>query len=346
MLSVRNIYKMYEGKPLLQGISFDLEDGETICLLGRSGSGKSTLLRIIAGIELPDDGQILWNGQDLINVPIHKRNFGLMFQDFALFPHMSVYENVAFGLRMAEISAEAISNSVKKELKKVQMSEFSARRVTELSGGEQQRVALARALAPHPRLLMLDEPLGALDKTLKAQLLHDIRLLLLETEIPAIYVTHDQEEAFSIADRLLLLRDGIIVQSGFPKQVYQNPKDGWVANFLGLNNLFTGTVESIDPLMVNTSIGSFLVENRLDSLLHAGDLVDILIRPDAVGNQMVGMNVVEGIIKSCVFVGPGYHIELKVHSYILELDVDEEFLPGNQYKLKLDPKSISIFTKS
>ncbi len=346
MLSVSNIYKMYEGKPLLKGISFNVADGETVCLLGRSGSGKSTLLRIIAGIEQPDEGQILWDGENLANIPIHKRNFGLMFQDFALFPHMSVYNNVAFGLNISGLPDDIIRETVGRELDKVQMAEFSNRHVTDLSGGEQQRVALARALAPKPRLLMLDEPLGALDKTLKAQLLHDIRTLLKETEIPAIYVTHDQEEAFSIADRLLLLRDGKIVQSGFPREVYQNPKDVWVAKFLGLNNMIKGNVVSRDPFVVNTILGLLLVENSINSQLHSGELVDILIRPDAIKKPSVGKNLIEGIVHSCVFVGPGYHIELAIKSIILDLDVDKDYLPGNEEKFNLNPESISVFVNS
>ena len=170
MLEIRDIWKSYEGQPLLNGVSFSLEAGETVCLLGRSGSGKSTLLRIIAGLETAERGQVLWQGQDLSAVPVHLRQFGLMFQDYALFPHRDVAENVGFGLRMQGLSKAEISLRVAEALEQVNLAAFAKRRVTDLSGGEQQRVALARALAPRPRLLMLDEPLGALDRALREQL--------------------------------------------------------------------------------------------------------------------------------------------------------------------------------
>jgi len=213
MLTVKNLVKDYEGKPLLRGISFDVKQGETICLLGRSGSGKSTILRIIAGIEKPEAGDVFWNQQNLENIPVHKRNFGFMFQDYALFPHKNIYENVAFGLRMQKLNSKEIHDRVLKNLEKVKLTDLMNRQVADLSGGEQQRVALARALAPEPRLLMLDEPLGALDRTLKEQLMVELRNVLHETNIPAIYVTHDQEEAFTIGDRLILLNEGKITIS-------------------------------------------------------------------------------------------------------------------------------------
>jgi len=211
MLEVKDIYKTYEGKPLLQGISFRLERGETICLLGSSGSGKSTLLRIIAGLETPESGSVIWDGQDLRDVPPYQRQFGLMFQDYALFPHRTVEQNVAFGLRMQDLLAQEVETRTKEALETINMQGFAKRQVTDLSGGEQQRVALARAMAPGPLLLMLDEPLGALDRSLREQLGQELRRVLHESEIPTIYVTHDQEEAFAIADRLLILHDGKIV---------------------------------------------------------------------------------------------------------------------------------------
>src|SRR5512147_1293270 len=237
MLELDNIWKSYEGHPLLRGISFTVAAGETVCLLGASGSGKSTLLRIIAGLEGAESGRILWNGQDQKQIPVHQRQFGLMFQDYALFPHRTVAENVAFGLRMQGLPAQEITVRVREALERVNLAGFARRRVTDLSGGEQQRVALARALAPRPRLLMLDEPLGALDRALKEQVEEELRRILHVTDMPAIYVTHDQEEAFAIADRLILLNQGRVVQSGSPAEVYEHPASPWVARFLGLSNL-------------------------------------------------------------------------------------------------------------
>ena len=242
MLEVHHIHKNYEGRPLLNDISFKLEDGETICLLGASGSGKSTLLRIISGLETPDSGYVSFDGVDLTTVPPHLRDFGLVFQDYALFPHLNVYNNVAFGLKMRRLPQVEINQRVVNALETVNLVGFEKRRVTELSGGEQQRVALARALATRPRLLMFDEPLGALDRTLREDLLNEIRMILHHTSIPAIYVTHDQEEAFAIADRVLILHDGHIVCEGTPMDVWSNPGSVFVAGFLGLGNILEGKV--------------------------------------------------------------------------------------------------------
>ncbi len=342
MLTVENIQKMYEGKPLLRGIDFELQQGETICLLGRSGSGKSTLLRIIVGIETPEAGRILWNGIDLVNVPIHERNFGLMFQDYALFPHKNVFENVAFGLRMMNVPDDEVVRRVEVELKKVGMLNFSSRRVTDLSGGEQQRVALARALAPKPRLLLLDEPLGALDKTLRGQLLQDIHTLLLETDIPAIYVTHDQEEAFRIADRILILRDGEIVQGGAPQSIYQEPKDAWVAKFLGLNNILRAQVIRLDPLTVQTAIGELFVENRKRRQYHIDQAVDLLIRPDALSLNRQEKNQASGQVKDVFFLGEGYRVIIAFNSIAMEFDLTQELKIGDIVQGSLEVDSVSI----
>jgi len=283
MLEIINITKDYEHTPLLRGISFDVASGETICLLGPSGSGKSTLLRIIAGLEEPQAGEIRWAGQDLADVPPHGRSFGLMFQDYALFPHLSVGENVAFGLKMQGVSSAEVHRRAAELLSQVNLSSFERRRVTDLSGGEQQRVALARALAPRPRLLMLDEPLGALDRTLRDQLLSELRRILHVTGIPAIYVTHDQDEAFAIAARLLLLHNGEIIQRGSPADVYARPASAWVARFLGLGNVIGGKVKMKDEsgkMKVGTVVGEFdlLCEHRHS----AGDHVSLLLRPTGV----------------------------------------------------------------
>lgn len=234
MLELINIQKSYEQKPLLKNISFKVNAGETICLLGASGSGKSTLLRMIAGLEFPESGSILFNDIDLAPIPPHLRDFGLVFQDYGLFPHLDIFNNVAFGLKMRKISKEKINTRVAEMLEMVNLQGFEKRKVTELSGGEQQRVALARALAIEPRLLMFDEPLGALDRILKEDLLKELRTILDKTKIPAIYVTHDHDEAFTIADRILLLHNGEIIRDGTLDDVLQNPNSDQAARMLGI----------------------------------------------------------------------------------------------------------------
>jgi ABC-type Fe3+/spermidine/putrescine transport system ATPase subunit len=278
-LDLRDIHKSYDNAPLLKGVSFSVASGETVCLLGRSGSGKSTLLRIIAGLELPEGGSVLWDGKDMRGVPVHERGFGLMFQDYALFPHRTVEQNVAFGLRMQNLPDDEISSRTGEMLDLVHMSTFARRTVTDLSGGEQQRIALARALAPRPKLLMLDEPLGALDRTLKQSLLDDLRRIVRAANIPVIYVTHDQEEAFTIADRLIMLNSGQIEQVGSPEEVYRHPTSLWVAGFLGLGNILTADIISRN----DRRISIFGIQIHLPDCVKLPDHMDrvnLLLLPD------------------------------------------------------------------
>ncbi len=347
-LSVRNIHKMYEGKPLLRGISFDVAQGETVCLLGPSGSGKSTLLRIVTGLEEAESGQVYWDGADLASVPVHERQFGLMFQDYALFPHRRVAENVAFGLRMQNLPKVDITQRVNEALERVHMAEFANRRVTDLSGGEQQRVALARALAPHPRLLMLDEPLGALDRALREQLGQFLRELLQETQISAIYVTHDQEEAFAIADRLVLLNDGLVVQDGTPDEVYNHPVSVWAARFFGLSNFLAGRVTGIQPLMVQTVLGSFTP--RAGSRQFAvGDAVSLLIRPNSVtglSGEAGAVNSLSGVVEDSLFRGEGFRVTLRCSDHSLyQFNLASPPKMHQTVILTLDPAHILCLTQ-
>jgi ABC-type Fe3+/spermidine/putrescine transport system ATPase subunit len=313
MLEIKNIEKTYEGKPLLKKVSFTIEEDETVCLLGSSGSGKSTLLRIIAGLEEAEGGQVFWEGEDLADIPAHKRHFGLMFQDYALFPHKNVSENIAFGLKMQNRPANEIDQRVKDALETINMVDFKDRKVTELSGGEQQRVALARALAPEPRLLMLDEPLGALDRTLREQLSRELRRILRDTRVPAIYVTHDQEEAFSIADRLLLLHDGKILQSGKPHEIFQHPKNVWVAKFFGLGNLIEGKVKGRSPLTVETPLGRIEANCNVDPP-QIGEDASLLFRPNqACRDESECGNTFSGEVIDQLFQGDDYHVMLKIN---------------------------------
>jgi ABC-type Fe3+/spermidine/putrescine transport system ATPase subunit len=280
LLELTNVYKSYESEPLLQGISFTVHQKEIVCLLGPSGSGKSTLLRIIAGLESPEHGQISWDGLNLASTPSHLRDFGLVFQDYALFPHLDVYDNVAFGLKMRQWSPDKIQMRVGEVLDLVNLARLGSRNVTDLSGGEQQRVALARALAPHPRLLMFDEPLGALDRTLRESLLEQLRLILHQTGLPAVYVTHDQNEAFAIADRVLLLHDGKIVREGTAVQVWLHPGSAWAAEFLGIGNVIQGKMKRRGKI-VETDYGIIRVHCRHNH--EVGDMVHLLARPIRVG---------------------------------------------------------------
>lgn len=352
MLYVRDIWKSYEGQPLLCGVSFRVALGETICLLGASGSGKSTLLRIIAGLEQPERGEVLWDEQNLAGVPVHQRGFGLMFQDYALFPHRSVGENVAFGLRMQNLPKTEIAQRVRQALDLVNMESFARRRVTDLSGGEQQRVALARALAPSPRLMMFDEPLGALDRALKEEVLEELRRLLHTTNMPAIYVTHDQEEAFAVADRLVLLHNGIVAQEGPPVRVHDHPASPWVARFLGLTNLIPGRL--IKSTLVETALGSFQGE-LVGKPMREGETVTVLLRPwgaalvENDGSGQATINRVQGSVEDLVFRGDRFRLTLRMDdgslfSFYLDDERVQGLPQGERIILALNQEDIQILT--
>ena len=338
MLEIQDITKNYENKPLLRGVSFTVAAGETVCLLGTSGSGKSTLLRIIAGLETPQAGTVRWDGEDLASTPAHRRNFGLMFQDYALFPHLSVAENVAFGLKMQNLPRGELDRRVNESLAKVNLSGFDQRRVTDLSGGEQQRVALARALAPDPRLLMFDEPLGALDRTLRTSLLEELRRLLRLSRVPAIYVTHDQEEAFAIADRVLILHDGQILRDGTPAQVWAEPGSVWAAKFLGAGNVVEGIVK-----IERRGAGRIVVETKFGMLeavcawkVKAGESVSLLIRPQATitpGSR----NTISGRLTDMVFQQDRYKVTLDNG---LVFYLPEAPQVGKEIRLEIPPSAI------
>lgn len=343
-LEVVDLYKEYENKPLLTGVNFRVEPGETLCLLGRSGSGKSTILRIIAGIEKPDSGCVYWNGKGLTEVPTFKRNFGLMFQDYALFPHLTVAENVGFGLKMRGISKSEMANKVREALERVNMTGFSERRVTDLSGGEQQRIALARALAPRPLLLMLDEPLAALDRALRMELQEELRDLLKQTGIPAIYVTHDQEEAIVVSDRLALLNDGRIVQCDQTEKVFQFPSTRWAASFLGMTNFISGTVIETNPLRVRTDCGTLDAWNPdADHAFSIDSPVTLLIKPTSAGfsGDQTLPNHLNGLVEKVRFRGDYYRLQVRVNACIeMEFTSTIKYVAGQKITINLDPQDV------
>jgi len=237
MLTVDRLTVRFGKLTALDDVSISLPAGSISAVLGPSGSGKTTLLRAIAGLQPVTAGTISWDGEDVTGVPPHLRNFGLMFQDYALFPHRTVAGNVGFGLRMRGDDAADISARVSEVLDWVGLDGFQSRGIATLSGGEQQRVALARALAPSPEFLMLDEPVGSLDRQLRTRLIDELRSLLRERRITALYVTHDQDEALALADQLIVMRNGAIAQAGSPTDVWRQPRDRWVAGFLGFENV-------------------------------------------------------------------------------------------------------------
>lgn len=315
LLEVRDIHVSFDETEVLHGVSFEVQAGNIVCLLGPSGCGKTTLMRVVAGLQPADHGEVFFEGRNIDEVPVHQRGFGLMFQEFALFPHKNVRENVVFGLRMAGWEAQQAQARVHEVLELVGLAGFEERDVTELSGGERQRVALARSLAPNPRLLMLDEPLGSLDRILRDRLMVELRHILKDVGQTALYVTHDQEEAFAVADRVLIMQAGDIVQRGTPEEVYCRPATPFVAQFLGLSNLIPGEVVSLEPLSIETVLGRLEIEpNRAGPAERIGDRVTVLARPEAaylVEPQAESANVVEGKLTDRSFRGGHYQIEVQ-----------------------------------
>jgi thiamine transport system ATP-binding protein len=278
MLRVEGVTVRYDGDAALADASLDVSAGETVTVLGPSGSGKTTLLRVIAGLQVPDGGKVVLDGRDLAGVPPHRRGVGLVFQDHALFPYRDVAGNVGFGLRMRRDGAETIAKRTAELLDLVGLTGFGRRSVGTLSGGEQQRVALARALAPEPRLLLLDEPLGSLDRRLRDRLLEDLARLFDELDLTAVYVTHDQTEAFALGDRVAVMRDGRVVQVASPDDLWARPLDADVARFLGIATVDGD--EIVRPEAVTVRPAAFGGNGVVEAAVRAGPTVRLRVRLD------------------------------------------------------------------
>jgi ABC-type Fe3+/spermidine/putrescine transport system ATPase subunit len=336
-LTVNNIHKSFDDNLVLKGISFTQQPGEVLALLGPSGCGKSTLLAVIAGLVQPDSGQVQWNGIDLAGIPPHRRGFGLMFQDYALFPHMNVHGNVAFGLQMQKLPKSEIDEKVIGALQLVGLPSFETRDASTLSGGEQQRVALARALAPEPALLMLDEPLGSLDRTLRAQLLDDLRSIVRGAGQTTLYVTHDQEEAYALADRIVVMQAGRIAQVGTPRQIYHSPNSAFVARFIGLTNLIPGEASGDHAV---TPLGTFPLQET------AHGKVQVLLRPDAARLEGMGHSLT-GEITDIAFMGETTRAQVRVQRINLTFEFPSTVrlpAPGKAIILYLDiNQKVQIF---
>ena len=343
-LTLTDIHKTYENAPLLRGVTFGVERGEIACLLGPSGSGKTTLLRIIAGLETPERGRVSIEGMDVTALPTHRRGVVLMFQDYALFPHRTVAQNIAFGLRMQRKSRAAIAVRVAEMLALTGLEDFADRDVNVLSGGERQRVALARSLAPQPRLLLLDEPLGALDRNLRERLLEELPAILQSVGVTAITVTHDQEEAFALSDRVVLLNEGRVVQTGRPETLYDHPHDTWVARFLGLENLFPARCRSDwqSDQQIEVSFGVLTMANNTDTP-QLGAEGHLLIHPWGIHLEAGNVNPFTAQVTQRAFHGSYFRLTLSVDGGALHLDIapgQTPPTPGETVQGWIDPAAL------
>ncbi len=310
-ITIDNLVKKFGAQTALNGISLRIEPGEMFFLLGPSGCGKTTLLRNIAGFYIPEGGRILFGDEDVTNLPPHKRNTGMMFQSYALWPHLNVAQNVAFGLQERKVAKSETDRRVREALASVHMDAYSERKIGQLSGGQQQRVALARALVIRPRCLLLDEPLSNLDAKLRLEMRTEIRRACKESGLTAVYVTHDQKEALSIADRLAILDGGKLVQIGAPRDVYRRPRSRLVADFIGETNFIEGEAVSVDDreCHVRTAHGEF-AGYLTDPSFHpsAGDKVVVSVRPESwrierVNAYSATVNAIRGRIGRGVYLG-------------------------------------------
>jgi spermidine/putrescine transport system ATP-binding protein len=301
-----DLVKRFADVTAVAGINLEMQPGEFFSLLGPSGCGKTTTLRLIAGFERPDEGQILLDDADMAQVPPHKRNVNTVFQNYALFPHLNVFENVAFGLRYKDVGKQEIKQKVGDSLALVRLEGMQKRRPSQLSGGQQQRVALARALILNPAVLLLDEPLGALDAKLRKALQIELKALQEEVGITFIYVTHDQEEALTMSDRLAVMSDGRVEQVGTPNEVYEEPRTTYVADFLGVSNLMGARAEGpAGNGLCRVRLGDFQLMAGQGESDARGD-VRIVIRPERVGLEAqgaAGENRVPGMVERVVYVG-------------------------------------------
>ncbi len=320
----------------LDGVDLTVADREVVCVLGPSGSGKSTLLRATAGLERPSAGIVRWDGDDLAGVAPHRRHFGLMFQDHALFPHRDVLGNVAFGLRMQRRSKAAVDAGARAAIERVGLGGFEHRRVRELSGGEQQRVALARALAPDPRLLMLDEPLGSLDRELRERLATELRALFVALGVTALFVTHDQDEAFALADRVVVMRAGTIEQVGPPQELWRHPATEFTARFLGFANVFDGVVAADG---VRCAWG--VLAHPTTSTAPAGP-VRLAARPDAL--RLAADGAVPGRVTGTTFRRDHFQVQIDTDIGTLEVAADVPPAVGDLVTVDLDPEAVVVLS--
>ncbi len=303
LIQFKNIVKDFDGQLVLKGVNLDIHENEFVTLLGPSGCGKTTLLRILGGFLKQSEGQVIFDGQEISEVPPYKRELNTVFQKYALFPHMNVYENIAFGLQIKKMSKDVIEQKVMKMLKLIGLEGYEQKNVNLLSGGQQQRIAIARALVNEPKVLLLDEPLAALDLKLRKEMQYELKRIQQEVGITFIYVTHDQEEALTMSDKIVVMKDGEIQQVGTPTDIYNEPENRYVANFIGESNIVSGTM--VDDYKVRFDDITFAC---VDHGFKKNEKVDVVIRPEDLDIVDLEDGNMTGVVKSVLFKGVHYEI--------------------------------------
>ena len=330
----------YEGKPLIKDITLNVKKGEFVTILGPSGCGKTTLLRLIAGFQTASEGEIKISGKEITQTPPHKRPVNTVFQKYSLFSHMSVADNIAFGLKLKKKSSAYIHDKIKYALKLVDLEGYEDRHPMSLSGGQQQRIAIARAIVNEPKVLLLDEPLGALDLKLRQDMQKELIKIKNELGITFVFVTHDQEEALTMSDRIIVMNQGLIQQIGTPVDIYNEPENAFVADFIGESNIIDGVMPK-----------DFLVEILgipfpcVDSGFGRNELVDVVIRPEDMEFQEPGSGMLDGRVTSILFKGVHYEMKVQAGGFEWLAHSTEAYHPGTEVGIYVKPENIQIMHK-
>ena len=341
LISLRGIRVDFDDEPVLKGIDLDIMDKEFITFLGPSGCGKTTTLRIIGGFIQPKEGDVFFGGVRINDLPPYKREVNTVFQRYALFPHLNVYENVEFGLKIAKVPEKERRQSVKEMLKLVGLSGYDRRHVNQLSGGQQQRVAIARALVNRPKVLLLDEPLGALDLKLRKEMQIELKRIQHALEITFIYVTHDQEEALTMSDRVVVMRDGNILQIGTPQDIYNEPCNAFVADFIGESNIIDGIMHK--DYLVEFANDYF---DCVDKGFSLKERVQVVVRPEDFKIVPADKGKISGIVESIIFKGVHYEIMVDAMGYKWKIHTTQYVEPGTLIGMDVAPMDIHIMKRT
>lgn len=345
LIRLESIVKSYEGNIVLDGIDLSVSEKEFVTLLGPSGCGKTTTLRLIGGFEKPDEGKIFFDGKEINDVPANQRPVNTVFQNYALFPHMNVGENIAFGLRIKNKTDQYIKDKIKYVLKLVNLRGFETRSIHQLSGGQQQRIAMARAIVNEPKVLLLDEPLGALDLKLRQEMEYELVRLKKELGITFIYVTHDQEEALTMSDKVVVMNEGRIQQEGTPEQIYNEPENAFVADFIGDSNILPGKMIRDYLVMINGI--EFPCIDGSEQGFKPKQKVDVVIRPEDIEIKPYGKGLFNGTIISKLFIGMHYEILVESEDGKIEwlLQNYDQHEVGEKIGMYVKPENIQIMHK-
>ncbi len=341
IVELKNISVAFDEEVVLDDLNLEIRDKEFITLLGPSGCGKTTTLRLIAGFLEPDEGDVLFEDKKINGVPAYKRQVNTIFQRYALFPHLNVYENVAFGLRVKKLPEKEVREKVSEMLKLVNLSGFEKRNIATLSGGQQQRVAIARAIANHPKVLLLDEPLAALDLKLRKDMQKELKKIQQQLGITFIFVTHDQEEALTMSDRVVVMDKGKIQQVGTPQDIYNEPQNAFVADFIGESNIVDGKM--IKDFYVEFSGAKF---DCLDKGFKENEAVDVVVRPEDVDIVDAEKGMLKGTVTSVSFLGVHYEIIVDIGGFKWMIQTTDEHFVDEKVGLFIEPDAIHIMKKS